>query len=307
MFQYHQEEIHLLSEKFIAQVKLFKAFLLTDRNCSKTTSQTYINDVSQYIDFCINKDIDPIQAETSDIEAYLYELSKNGLMPKSLARKLTSLKNYFLFLITEEEIDSSPAYNIKSPKISKNIPEILSMNEINMMIEHTDESKTGIRDRAIIKTLYACGLRVTELRLMKCSSIDFENGYVRVLGKREKERLVPISSDAMESIKEYLSNARPDLNKKNNVSLFLSKNGTTLSRMSIWNIVRKYADRAGISKMIHPHTFRHSFATHLLEGGADLRSVQEMLGHSSILTTEIYTHINAEYLKEVYNRYHPRQ
>lgn len=303
MCQFPKGGIHLLSEQYVKEMQFFRTFLLTDRNCSKSSAESYIKDIRQFMMYFDGKDMHTLS--TSEIENYIAALSKNGLSGSSISRKLSSIRNYYVFLMNEEQLASSPAHNIKSPKSIRHIPDILSYEEIRNMIRSTQNERYGIRDRAILEMMYACGLRVSELRNIEMNSIDFENGFLRVLGKREKERLVPITHKALNAVRDYV---KTDVDRKINAkSLFLSRSGNQLSRMAVWNIVKKYAVKAGVGKPVHPHTFRHSFATHLLERGADLRSVQEMLGHSNIMTTEIYTHISSGYLREVYDKYHPRQ
>lgn len=295
----------MLSEQYTKEMQFFMTFLLTDRNCSKQSVESYISDIKQFIVYFEESSRDVHKLSTSEIEDYIAVLSRNGLSENSISRKLSSIRNYYIFLMNEEDLENSPAHNIQSPKGIRHIPDILAYEEIRSMIKQTHSERYGVRDRAILELMYACGLRVSELRTVELNSIDFENGFLRVMGKRQKERIVPVTFKALESIKHYVD-TEPK-RQKNTKSLFLSRNGNQLSRMAVWNIVKKYAVKAGISKPVHPHTFRHSFATHLLERGADLRSVQEMLGHSSIITTEVYTHISSRYLREVYDKYHPRQ
>lgn len=294
----------MLSDQYIKEMDFFLTFLITDRNCSRSSADSYISDIKQFIGYFGEKK-NVHKLNTSEIEDYIAVLSRNGLSESSISRKLSSIRNYYIFLMNEKQLENSPAHNIQSPKSSRHIPDILTYDEIRHMIMTTRDERFGIRDRAVLELMYACGLRVSEVRTIELNNIDFENGFLRVMGKREKERIVPITFKALKAIRHYID-TEPK-RQKNTKSLFLSRNGNELSRMAIWNIVKKYAVKAGIEKAVHPHTFRHSFATHLLERGADLRSVQEMLGHSNIMTTEIYTHISSKYLREVYDRYHPRQ
>ncbi len=297
----------MLSERIDTEIKYFKSFLLSDRNCSIETSNFYIRDINQFAKYIKDNNLDLHKLSTDNIRDYIMYLFEMKLSSKSIARKLTSIRNFYLFLISENIIDYNPAENIETPKSAKTLPDILDYSEIKKIFQIPREDNIlELRDKAILETMYACGLRVSEVCNLSLNNINFKEEFIRVFGKRMKERFVPISKSTIKIIKKYISEARIHLNKKNNEYLFLTKNGNKLSRMSIWNILNKYVRLAGIEKHIYPHILRHSFATHLLEGGADLRSVQEMLGHSSIITTEIYTHVNKEYLKEMYDKYHPR-
>ncbi len=306
MLKFRKEEIHLLSEQLKTEMKYYRSFLLTDRNCAKGTTECYLSDVIQFAEYFSIKHDNIKKLLSGDIEHYILELKKSHLTSKSIGRKLSSIKNYYLFLLTEDLMDYNPAENISAPKSIKKIPYVLSKEEIMNVINCANNDSYGIRDRAILEVMYACGLRVSELCNLELNCIDWENGFIRITGKRLKERIVPIGKHAINAINDYISKSRIHFVKEQTPFVFLNRLGGKLSRMGIWNIVKKYSIKAGINKDIHPHTFRHSFATHLLEGGADLRSVQEMLGHSSILTTEIYTHINTRYLRETYDKYHPR-
>jgi integrase/recombinase XerD len=219
------------------------------------------------------------------------------------------LKGFFGYLIASSYIEANPMEKISAPKVSKGLPNVLNINEIEAILSQPDTSKKlGLRDKALLETFYACGLRVSELINLKISDLFLNEEMIRVFGKGSKERFVPIGSSAINWITEYLKNSRPLLEKKAKSQhvLFLNSRGTKLSRMGVWKIVDSNAKLAGIKKEVHPHTFRHSFATHLLEGGADLRAVQEMLGHVDISTTQIYTHIDRDYIKQVHKDYHPR-
>jgi integrase/recombinase XerD len=236
-------------------------------------------------------------------------LTKLGLSSRSSARYYSSLKGFFGYLIASSYIEANPMEKISAPKVSKGLPNVLNINEIEAILAQPDTSKKlGLRDKALLETFYACGLRVSELINLKISDLFLSEEMIRVFGKGSKERFVPIGSSAINWITEYLKNSRPLLEKKAKSQhvLFLNSRGTKLSRMGVWKIVDSNANLAGIKKEVHPHTFRHSFATHLLEGGADLRAVQEMLGHVDISTTQIYTHIDRDYIKQVHKDYHPR-
>lgn len=285
-------------------MNLYRAFLITERNCTPESAGYYVNDVMQFSSFIEEKvsSIPDIGAE--HIMAYMQELSDSGLSVSSMSRKLSALRNLYKFLIEEKITESDPTENIDTPKKGKKLPDVLTQEQVDRLLNSVNgRDALSIRNRAVLELLYACGLRVSELCSLRMGDIDFEERFVKVRGKRMKERLIPAGRGALEAVKAYLKGGRPDTGEKSIV--FLSRNGKSLSRMTVWNIIRKYSVEAGL-KDVHPHTLRHSFATHLLEGGADLRSVQEMLGHSSIVTTEIYTHVNRNYLRNIYNSYHPR-
>ena len=237
-------------------------------------------------------------------------ISELGLNARSQARILSGLKAFYKYLMMEDIIDNSPAELIESPKIGRKLPEVLSIEEINEVISTIDLSKPeGERNKAMLETLYSCGLRVTELINLKLSNLLLDEGFVRVVGKGDKERITPIGSIAIKQIKIYVASKRNHMNnidKKSEDILFLNRRGKQLTRVMIFTIIKNLAQKAGIKKIISPHTFRHSFATHLVEGGADLRAVQEMLGHESITTTEIYTHLDREYLRQAILDFHPR-
>lgn len=244
-----------------------------------------------------------------DIQEFINWINKIGLSATSQARIISGLKGFFKYLLLENIIDQSPLTYIEAPKIGRKLPEVLSIAEIDEMIATIDLSKPdGERNRAIIETLYGCGLRVSELCDLKLSHLYFNDDFIRVIGKGDKERLVPIGEITKKYITIYIENIRNTINIKKGSEdiLFINRRGSALSRVMIFNIVKDLAQRAGIKKDVSPHTFRHSFATHLVEGGADLRAVQEMLGHESITTTEIYTHLDRKYLREMLQVHHPR-
>ena len=225
------------------------------------------------------------------------------------ARYFSSLKGFFSYLEKNKYIKKNPIEKITAPKLSKKLPSVLNINEIDSILSQPDTNdKLGLRDKAILELFYACGSRVSELINLKISDLFLDDEVIRVFGKGSKERLIPIGSSAIKWINEYLGKSRSGLMKysKSGNFVFLNSRGTKLSRMGIWKIIGRYVKEAGIKKEVHPHTFRHSFATHLLEGGADLRAVQEMLGHADISTTQIYTHIDRDYIKQVHKQFHPR-
>ncbi len=291
-------------------VKEYLAVLKLEKNLSDNTVVSYRNDITSFVEFLEEKRIDdPSGIKTKDISDFFNLLNDIGLNSSSAARYFSSLKGFFNYLFLSGYIKENPIDKISAPKLAKHLPEVLTVNEVDAILSlpHA-EDKLGLRDKAALEILYACGVRVSELIGLKVSNIFFEEEIIRVFGKGSKERLIPIGSSAIKWVRKYLVNSRPLLEKKvkSENYLLLNNRGTKLSRMGIWKMVDKYTREAGIQKEVHPHTFRHSFATHLLEGGADLRAVQEMLGHADISTTQIYTHIDREYIKQVHKDFHPR-
>lgn len=289
----------------------YKFYLKLERNLSENTVMAYLDDISKLIIFLeeSKKNTDLANIESSDLHEFLVYIAKSGLNEKSQARIISGLKSFFKYLIIEEKIEKDPTELIEAPKLSRKLPEILSIEEIELIIKSIDVSTNlGHRNRAILEVLYSCGLRVSECADLKISNIFANEEFIKVLGKGDKQRLVPIGKLALNEIDNYLKSFRNHIipKKGNNDYLFLNRRGSKLSRVMIFNIVKEACTLAGIEKNISPHTFRHSFATHLVEGGADLRAVQEMLGHESISTTEIYTHIDREYLREAIIQFHPR-
>jgi integrase/recombinase XerD len=291
-------------------IREYLATLKLERNLSENTVASYKNDLSSLVNFLKDNGVDDPSAITSQkLVDFFGVLTKLGLSSRSSARYYSSIKGFFGYLFSSGYIKINPMEKLSAPKLSKNLPNVLNINEIEAILSSPDTSKKlGLRDKALLETFYACGLRVSELINLKVSDLFLNEEMIRVFGKGSKERYVPIGSSAIKWIEEYLKNSRPLLEKKakSRHILFLNNRGTKLSRMGIWKIVNNYAELAGIKKEVHPHTFRHSFATHLLEGGADLRAVQEMLGHVDISTTQIYTHIDRDYIKQVHRDYHPR-
>lgn len=291
--------------------KGFEAFLKLERSLSSHSVEAYCRDIEKLISFLEmeEKDPSPKELDKDHIRSFIDQLSSLGIAARTQARILSGLKSFFDFLMLEGVLDVNPTEMIESPKVGMKLPEVLSIEEIDAMIGAIDLSKPeGERNRAIIETLYSCGLRVSELTTLKLSNLLIEEGFVRVEGKGGKERLIPIGKAALKFIGYYKEQYRNHQDiKANSVDiLFLNRRGAALSRVMIFNIVKDLAQKAGVTKNISPHTFRHSFATHLVEGGADLRAVQEMLGHESITTTEIYTHIDRQYLKDAIIQFHPR-
>jgi len=290
----------------------FLDHLSVEENLSPNTIASYRNDIQRYLQFAgNNKRYPDLNSVTPrDISEFIQLLHRLGLAAKSIARNLSAIRSFNKFLIDEGILRSDPAENTDLPKIPKSLPPVLEVQEVEKILEQPDATDfLGVRDRAMLEVLYACGLRISELLGLKQIDVRTESGFLRVFGKGSKERLVPMGGQAVNWVVYYQEKVRPTLTGKSKSDdvLFLNAKGKKMSRMGFWKILRKYTDQAGIQKEITPHTFRHSFATHLLEGGADLRVVQELLGHADISTTQIYTHIDREYLKEVHRTYHPRK
>ncbi|MEO0091681.1 MAG: site-specific tyrosine recombinase XerD [candidate division WOR-3 bacterium] len=286
----------------------FANYLMVERSISKQSATYYTTDVRQFLQF-LRQSISIDKIKESDIQNYIAVLHELRLTSASIARKITSLKMFFRFLVSEGKINSDPSEYIELPKIKRKLPSILTIEEINQLLTSTESSNdpNDLRARAIFETLYASGLRASELLSLCIDDISFTDGFIRVLGKGDKERLVPLGKPAIKAIKNYLNFGRKHfLKQRTSPYLFLNIRGQKLSRMGLHKILKQYLKKAKINKPITPHIFRHTFATHLLEGGANLRAVQEMLGHANISTTQIYTHIDREYLKEVYKTFHPR-
>ncbi len=294
---------------FESLVDRFANYLVVERSLVQNSVASYILDIRQFLNFFAEtKGSDLTGLTTATLREYITRLSSFGLQSSSIARKVTALKIFVRFLLEVKIIDSDPAENIALPKVGKKLPAVLSVVEVVSIIETPDnQAHLGVRDRAMLETLYASGIRVSELLNLKLADIFLDDGFVRVMGKGGKERIVPLGAPAIAAIKYYLRVSRAHfLKQSGSPFLFLNRRGSRLSRMGFLKILKGYLKKAGIKKRVTPHTFRHSFATHLLEGGANLRAIQEMLGHSSITTTQIYTHIDRSYLKEVYKTFHPR-
>jgi integrase/recombinase XerD len=278
---------------------------------AENSIEGYLADVAKMFQFLSTAHPDlPVQSITlNHLREFLEWLNGIGIGARSQARILSGIKNYFRFLAIENVITENPASLLETPRLARYLPDILTIEEIEKLLSCIDLSKKwGHRNLAIIEVLYGCGLRVSELINLKLSQVSFEEGYIRVTGKGSKERLVPLGSPAKKALQLYLSASRIHLqiHSKYQDYVFINNRGTGLTRVMIFHLVREFAERSGIKKDISPHTFRHSFATHMVENGADLRAVQEMLGHESILTTEIYTHLNRDFLTDTVNRFHPR-
>jgi integrase/recombinase XerD len=287
----------------------FLVFLKLERTLSANTIESYRFDLERLGSFLHQKGISAVNQVTGDLlTAYIHALYDIGFAASSIQRTLSTLRGYFAFAVAEGAVEADPTELLESPRNTRYLPAVLSIDEIEKILECIDTARRGgTRDRAMLETLYATGMRVTELSSFAQEHILWEEGLVRIFGKGSKERIVPIGQVALDWIARYYETERPFFAKPGSDStVFLNIRGNRLSRMGIWKIIQYYVKRSEIKKKVSPHTFRHSFATHLLEGGADLRTVQEMLGHANIVTTEIYTHVDREYLKEVHRSFHPR-
>jgi integrase/recombinase XerD len=292
-------------------IKGFKAYLQLERSLSSNSIEAYQHDIEKLCQFLESKNISatPEEIDLTTLREFLRWISELGMMPTSQARIISGIKAFYKYLMMEDLIKKNPAELLEAPKTARLLPDILHVEEIDKMIEVIDLTKPeGVRNKAILETMFSCGLRVTETVNLKISDISFAEKFVRVIGKGNKERLVPIGRVAIKAINFYTENIRNHIEPKtgSNDILFLNRRGAKLTRVMIFLLIKKFAMEAGIKKKISPHTFRHSFATSLVEAGADLRAVQQMLGHESITTTEIYTHIDREFLRDVITQFHPR-
>ena len=293
-----------------AYKKGFKAYLQLEKSLSDHSVEAYLHDIEKlttWLSVTVHL-ITPQQVTLKNLEQFIRWISELGMTPGSQARIISGLKSFFKYCLVEQIITIDPSCLLESPKLKRTLPDILSFDEIEKIIGQLDLSKPeGGRNKAILETLYSCGLRVSELINLRISCLYLDVGFIRVIGKGDKERLVPIGSDAIKYINIYRNDIRVHIAVKpgNDDILFLNRRGSKLSRVMIFLIIKEMTRLAGITKTISPHTFRHSFATHLVEGGADLRAVQEMLGHESITTTEIYTHLDREFLRNTLHQFHP--
>lgn len=292
-------------------IKGFRAYLKLERSLSDHSVHAYLNDIAKLSQYFEAMEEEPklTDIKASDIKSFISWLNNLGMLASTQARVISGMKAFFTYLMLEEVIQIDPMALIEAPKLSRKLPDMLNIHEINGLIEAIDASKPeGMRNKAILEVLYGCGLRVSELTDLKISNLYPQIEFIKVIGKGNKERLVPIGGVALKLLDIYLNQVRNHMTikKGNEDFIFLNRFGAKLSRISVFNLVKSLAVASGLKKTISPHTLRHSFATHLIEGGADLRAVQEMLGHSSITTTEIYTHIDRDYLREVITQFHPR-
>lgn len=292
-------------------IKGFQAYLKLEKGLSDNSIEAYSRDIDKLQQFAESQrsSLKPDAFALNDLRQFINWVNELGMIPSSQARILSGIKSFYKYLLAEDIIKNNPAELLESPKKQRKLPDTLSYQDINKLIEAIDLSKPdGTRNKAIIEVLYSCGLRVSELTELKLSNLYLEIEFVKVIGKGNKERLVPIGGEAIKALKLWIDHHRLHIPiKKGEEDLvFLNRRGSRLSRVYIFMLIKQLAEAAGIKKSVSPHTLRHSFATHLVEGGADLRAVQEMLGHESITTTEIYTHLDREYLKETIISYHPR-
>jgi integrase/recombinase XerD len=290
-------------------IKNFISYLKIEKGLAENSILAYQNDVVKLSEFALSIKKMPIEISYNDLKQFIAELFDLGLSARSQARIISGIKQFYGYLLLENLISDDPSELLEQPKIGRKLPEILTIEEIDALIQAVDLSKKeGHRNRAIIETLYSCGLRVSELINLRFSDLFFEEGFVRVIGKGNKERLVPVSQQVQKEIDLYNYHIRKhqEITKGHENIVFLNRRGSQLTRVMIFTIIKELAKTIGLKKTISPHTFRHSFATHLIEGGANLRAIQDMLGHESITTTEIYTHLDQRFLREAILNYHPR-
>jgi integrase/recombinase XerD len=289
----------------------FLNFLQIEKNASNNTIHSYRSDLRRYLSFLDQHDVADLSHVGPSVVLELITLLREmGFASTSLSRNLSAIKMFHRFLVMENYVDKDPTASLRSPKQPKNLPEVLDQAEVESILNQPDlRDPKGIRDTAMLEMMYATGVRVSELVSMNRSDLYFAQGFVRVFGKGSKERIVPIGEKAVDATEYYLQQVRPLISKigKSSDFLFLNWRGASLSRTGFWKILRNYVNISGVGKHVSPHTLRHSFATHMIEGGADLRAVQEMLGHADISSTQIYTHLDRAYLKEVHRNFHPRE
>lgn len=286
----------------------YQIYLRLERSFSPNTISSYMEDLAKLLSYLSEAHISYKEVDYDVLFDFLVELSELGISSRSQARIISGLKSFYHFLLLEKLIEDDPTDLLELPKLSQHLPEVLNLDEINSILAQADiTDPLGVRNKAIIETLYSCGLRVSELTELLLSNIYFEEKYLVVIGKGNKQRLVPLSPQAISNILSWLPHrSELPIQKSHEDYLFLNRRGKKLTRVMVFTIVKNLVEQAGVKKSVSPHTFRHSFATHLLEGGANLRAIQEMLGHKSVLTTEIYTHLSIHYLREEITEYHPR-
>lgn len=294
-----------------SNIEGFKVYLKLEKSLAANSIEAYVRDVrllTQYL-LAVNKPVSPQEITLDDLQAGVQWIASLGMSATSQARIVSGIKGFFRFLLMQDMISADPTQLLEAPKTSRKLPDFLSFEEIEALIGKIDLSKAeGHRNKAILETMYSCGLRVSEVITLQISHLYLDDGFIRVIGKGNKERLIPIGASAIQYILIYYNETRKSMPAKKGQEdiLFLNRRGSGLSRVMIFLMIKDLAAKANIKKTISPHTFRHSFATHLVEGGADLRAVQEMLGHESITTTEIYTHLDREYLRDTLQQFHPR-
>ena len=283
--------------------------LLIEKGAAGNTLEAYGRDLNRYVSFLEQKELTDVRGVTSEtVIEFLVQIKSEGLSPNSMNRSLAALRGFYKFLLQEKILDESPLTHIELAKVWLRLPDTVSKEEMNLILSQPgDQTPYMLRDSAMLELLYATGLRVSELISLTMNSINWQVGFLIVMGKGSKERVVPIGKTAYDCVRRYVDEARPRLIKSKTTDvLFLNRFGGAFTRQGLWKIIIHYAQKAGLQKNVHPHTFRHSFASHLLDGGADLRAVQVMLGHADISTTQIYTHVTKERLKEIHRKYHPR-
>lgn len=289
-------------------VDKYKTYLLLEKSLSKNTIDAYSRDLKKLIIFLENNNISITSTKRSSLQDFIASMYSEGKNPKSIARIISGIKSFFNYLLLEQYIEEDPSELLDIPQIGRKLPTVLSVEEINKIVYKIDIStQEGQRNRAIIEILYGCGLRISELTGLRFTDLFLEDGFIKVEGKGSKQRLVPISPIAIRELQNYLTYRKQNDTKKGSENIvFLSNRGTAISRIMVYHFIKEYAAMADIKKNISPHTFRHSFATHLLEGGANIRAIQQMLGHEKITTTEIYTHLDREFLRQEIIEHHPR-
>jgi len=308
VFQGHGDPLNI-ENTMDQMLDQFLHYLIVEKGLAKNTIEAYSHDLNRFSDYLKAKGIqDILNVGKFDVRAFLLVLKRQGLSTKTISRNLVAIRTFFKFLIQEGILEANPIEEVGSPTVAKTLPEILTLKEVEELLEQPNiKTPLGIRDRAMLEMLYATGMRVSELTRLPMNQVNLEGGYVLIYGKGSKERMVPLGSEAMKWLALYLRMARGRFAKrKESNALFISRSGKGMSRQRFWRSLKEYGRRAGIRKRISPHLLRHSFASHLLERGADLRSVQIMLGHVDISTTQIYTHVTGERLKKIHQRYHPR-
>lgn len=298
-----------MSDRRAFRLEQFDDYLTYERGLSGRTVTAYRTDLARWLDFMVERGVaDPGQVGPRDMREWVFGLKDTGLAPPSIRRAQSALRTYYGFLLGEGAVTKDPTDRLESPRAARHLPEILTLDEVSRLLEAPDPGHPLYwRDRGILEFLYASGVRVSELVDLRITAIDFDEGVATIFGKGSKERLVPVGAPALRAVGRYLREVRPVLDKGNGRGrVYLNARGRPLGREAVWRVVKDFARRAGIAKKVSPHTLRHTFATHLIEGGADLAAVQELLGHADISTTQIYTHLDRDYLREVHRRYHPR-
>lgn len=288
-------------------LRSFLVHLQAEKGLASNTVQAYERDMGKLLDYLDKGKIPLTRADEEVLIKFIHQQSREGLSARSLARLISSLRAFFRFLVLDGQVKKNPTVNLTSPKSWLALPKFLTVPEVDRLLEQPDLKKVqGVRDKAMLEVLYSSGLRVSELVGLRCVDLNLKEGFLLCRGKGGKERIVPLGRPAADAVERYIEGARPKLAKRNTETLFLTRRGGAFTRQGFWKLLREYGRRAELGGKIHPHVLRHSFATHLLERGADLRSVQLMLGHSQITTTQIYTHVSRERLRRVYDQFHPR-